>query len=162
MGKSINLTPREKPKKKQDKYSEISSIKAECTYNINDTLIYLGLVIEYKGQQCSVIKRKIRKQNEYYRVKFEDGEEADTSFGFLKTLEEYEQWLLDQNVDNDNAQNDMSEIEKKIIESGLESYKNYVTCHSPISHYENKCHECCYESRCVYRKKYKYDKFKND
>ena len=164
MAKSINLTVRDKPKsKKQDKYAETNySTKNEYTHNVDGTAFYLGLLEEYKGKECVIVKRSRRKQNEYYRVKFEDGEETDTSIGFLKTSEEYEQWLLDQeDEDSEDNTSDMSEFELELNKQGIASYGNYVTCLSPIELYERRCgDECGYRLRCVYRNKGNYKKFK--
>jgi len=160
-GKSINLTPRDKPKKKQDKYSETSDIKKEYKFNLKDTVIYLGLLEEYKGNECIIIKRSRRNINEYYRVKFEDKVETDTPMGFLKTLEEYELWLSDQEKENDDDnQEGMSDVEKQILEKGLTPFKNRLSCYLQVALFEHRCHECGYEDRCIYIKKYKYDKVK--
>jgi hypothetical protein len=161
VAKSISLAPRTKPKK-QDKYDETSKVKREYKFEVSDKhLVYNGILDEYKGKTCVVVKRSRRHINEYYRVKFEDGEETDTSVNFLMGVEEYEQWLLDQDSEsNGDDLNDVSEIEMKIIESGLIPMKNEKSCHNQILFYQHSCDKCDKESTCIYWKKYKYDKVK--
>ena len=159
-GKGINLTPREQ-KKKPDKYSEISDIKNKSKFEVSDQkLIFIGLSQDYRGLECKIIKRNKRKDVDYYRVKFDDSNEiGDITDNFLKTFEEYELWLLEQDkANNENKQSDMSEFEIELNKQGIDSYHNYVQCLSPIIFYERKCTECGYEKRCVYGEKYKYKK----
>jgi len=159
-GKGINLTPREK-KPKKDKYSELSDIKPEFKFEASDSikLIYLGLLDEYKGSECIVIKNSRRKNIEYYRVKFDDDFEADTSMGFLRTLEEYKQLVLDQ--EKANAPKEKSAIEIEMIKNGIEPHLNSETCLSPLTFYHRGCSsDCTYEERCIYRNKYDYSVIK--
>lgn len=158
MGKSL-LSQTSKPKKKIDKYSEISSIKSDYKFSLKDTVIYLGLVVEYKGLTCIITKKNKRKTTEYYRIKFVDGEELNgVAGGFLKTLEEYELCVLDQ--DKEDTQGDMSEIELEIISKGLEPMRNKKSCHNQLLYYQRSCEQCNHEPVCIYWKKYKYDKVK--
>ena len=156
--KSLLNKTSKKPKK--DKYSEISDIKKEYTYALKTELIYLGIVDDYKTLPCSVIKRSRRKSTDYYSVIFENGEKLDSiAEGFLKTPDEYDQWLLNQeNGSNEDNNNDVSEVERKIIEAGLIPMKNERSCMHQMKLYHRECKSCGYESTCVYRKKYLYDK----
>ena len=64
-GKGINLNPRTKPKK-EDKYSEISDIKSKPKFEISDQiLIYTGVEKDYRGLECTIIKRSQRKNINY-------------------------------------------------------------------------------------------------
>lgn len=158
--KSLLKQTSKKPKK--DKYSEISDIKKEYTYALNAEVIYLGLVEDYKTLSCSVVKRSRRKNTEYYNVKFSDGEELDSiANGFLKTPEEYEQYLLDQE-NNSEDNHDISDMERKIIESGKIPMKNFRSCHNQLLFYQRSCEQCHHEPVCIYHKKYMYDKVKFD
>ena len=160
-GKGINLTPREP--KKEDKYKETSDIKNEYKFSIESKGIYIGFNEEHRGQECTIIKRSTRKNTHYYMIKFDDNEELkDITNVFLKTFEEYEQWLLDQENDNENENDteDISEIERKVLEAGLIPYHNSKSCLSPIVYTEMRCNECNYESRCIYHSKHNYKKVK--
>lgn len=162
--KSINLTPRDKPKK-QDKYSEKSKVKREYSFNINDAVIYLGLVEEYRNTLCTIVKRSRKHISEYYTIKFAIDDEIlkDVAGGVLQTVEEFESNLKKEKIKENKEydQNTISELEKEVIEKGLEPYKNPKTCLNPIAHYEHRCHKCGFENRCIYYKKYKYVKVKS-
>jgi len=154
--KSINLTPRTKPKK-EDKYSEKASVKREYKHALKSRVVYVGLLDDYSGLECETVKRSRRKITEFYTIKFDDEEIiSDISGNFLMTPEEYQLYLLDTN--NENNQNDLTEFEIELMKQGLESYKNYVQCLSPRHWYQMACDRCGYEGRCVCRKKYKYKK----
>ena len=160
IARSINLNPRTKPQK-EDKYKEISDIKKEHKFNIENKVIFVGLVTEYRGQECIITKRNTRKDIDYYKVKFDDDMELkDITVGFLKTPEEYEQWLSDQENDNVDVQNSMSDVERKIIESGKIPMKNLRSCHNQELFFHRDCPSCGYEPVCIYWKKYQYDKVK--
>ena len=132
-GKGINLTPREP--KKEDKYKETSDIKNEYKFSIESKGIYIGFNEEHRGQECTIIKRSTRKNTHYYMIKFDDNE-------------------------NENDTEDISDIERKIIEAGLIPYLNSKSCLSPIVYTEMRCNECNYESRCIYHSKHNYKKAK--
>lgn len=159
-GKSVNLTPREK--KKQDKYSEINPTKQEYRFKPTDKVFYVGLLDEYSGQECEIVKRSRRKITEFYVIKFNDEEiVTDISGNFLMTPEEYEDYLFEQENDSEeSAKNDLSEYEIELNKQGIESHKNYVQCLVPTLYYTHNCTECTEEKKCVYRNKYKYGKIK--
>lgn len=156
------LNQTSKKSKKQDKYSDVSDIKTEYKFEVSDKikLIYLGLIDTYKNQECIVTKRSRRRNNEYYKILFDDGMEAETSNGFLMTLDEYEEYLLEQenSINKDNNNNDISEFELELMSRGIRSHKNYEACLSPKVFYNRQCDACGYSSRCVYNGKYKYKK----
>lgn len=157
--KSKSLLGQTSTKKKENKYSEVSPTKREYKYSPKEEVIYLGLNNDYKGLPCTIIKKSRAKSTEYYNVRFEDNEELNSvSCGFLKTPEEYEQWLSDQENEEMDIRNNMSEVELEMIKAGLISHKNYLACLSPIVYSEMRCFECGYETRCVYRKKHDYKK----
>ena len=155
--KGINLTPRTKPKK-EDKYKETS--ESEYKFPLAGTAIYNGFsndYKEYRGLECTILKRNRRKNTDYYLIKFEDNKELkDIAVGFLKTQDEYNQWLLDQEEGND----EMSDIEKAIIDAGLIPHKNRKSCLNPPYGDKEMCHKCCHENRCIYINKYNYAKMK--
>jgi len=160
MAKSVNLTPRDKPKKKQDKYSEISDIKKEFKFPMKSIAIYVGMTTNYRGLESTIIKQSRRKNNDYYNIEFDDGEQLDSvSSVYLRTLEEYE-LELDQTENKSEESNvDLSEYEIELMKQGLQSYRNYTTCFSPIDFYERNCDNgCTYRLRCVYSDKGKYKK----
>ena len=159
MAKSINLTPRDKPKKKQDKYSEISDIKKEFKFPMKSKVIYVGMTTIYRGLEATVIKPSRRKNNDYYNIEFDDGEQLDSiSSVYLRTLEEYELELEQSENKSEDDQSNIPEIEVEMIKNGIESHKNYQACLSPIVYSEMRCFECNYESRCVYHSKHNYKK----
>jgi len=163
-GKSL-LSKTSKPKKKLDKYAETSITKNEYKFSLKDTVVYLGLVDEYKGLECVIIKKSRRKIIEYYKVKFLDDEElGDVAGGFLRTAEEYEELLLDQenNSNEEDSTSNMSDVELKIIEAGLNPMKNKKSCMNQQLFYQRSCEQCHYENVCTYWKKYMYDKVKFD
>jgi len=170
--KSISLTPRESKKsKKQDKYSESSKTKREYAHDLKDEVVYLGIVEEYKNTLATIIKRSRNHLSEYYSIKFSLDEEIldNIAGGVLISLENYEAELAmekekeeknNTNSQEDDNQNDMSEEEKKIIDKGLEPYRNKSSCYNPVFFYERRCEQCSYELRCIYTNKHKYNKNK--
>jgi len=157
----INLNPRTPKAKKEDKYSELSEIKKIPKFNAEDKVIFVGLIVKYRGQECTIVKRSIRKDVYYYKIKFDDDYELkDITSGFLKTIEEYEQWLLDQENGNEDNQEEISDIEKAILEKGLTPMRNRFACNNQEMLYHRDCPNCCYEQTCIYHKKYQYDKVK--
>jgi len=157
----INLTPRAPKQKKEDKYSELSDIKKEPKFNVEDKVVFVGLIVKYRGQECTIVKRNIRKDIDYYKIKFyDDYELKDITVGLLKTIEEYEQWLLNQENGNEDNQEEISDIEKAILEKGLIPMRNKLSCNNQEMLYHRNCPDCCYEQTCIYHKKYQYDKIK--
>ena len=157
----INLTPRAPKQKKEDKYSELSDIKKEPKFNVEDKVVFVGLIVKYRGQECTIVKRNIRKAIDYYKIKFyDDYELKDITVGLLKTIEEYEQWLLNQENGNEDNQEEISDIEKAILEKGLIPMRNKLSCNNQEMLYHRNCPDCCYEQTCIYHKKYQYDKIK--
>lgn len=155
----INLTPRAPKAKKENKYSELSDIKKVPKFNAEDKVMFVGLIVKYKGQECTIIKRSIRKDVDYYKIKFDDDYELkDITSGLLKTHEEYEKWRLDQENGNENDQEEISDIEKVILEKGLTPMRNRLSCYNQEELYHRNCTGCCYEPTCIYWKKYQYDK----
>ena len=155
----INLTPRSTKQKKEDKYSELSDIKKIPKFNAEDKVIFVGLIVKYRGQECTIVKRSLRKDVHYYKIRFEDDYELkDITSGLLKTHEEYEKWLLDQENGIEDNQEEISDIEKSILEKGLTPMRNRLSCYNQEELYHRNCTGCCYESTCIYHKKYQYDK----
>lgn|GEM_PF-3572672 len=163
-GKSLLNQVSSKKSKKENKYSEVSSIKTEYKFSLQDKVVYVGLLEEFRDLVCTIIKRSRRKITDYYKVKFDDGEELDSISGvFLKTIEEYElevEQLENNDSDNENSSNDMSEFEMELNRQGKTSYQNYVACLSPIYYYQMSCVECNFHNRCVYKNKGDYKKLK--
>ena len=158
MAKKSLLSQTSKPKK-VNKYSEsVKSTKGVYEFSVKQEVVYLGNIGDYQRSFCIITKKSKRHTSEYYGIKFEDGNEIDVSGSFLKTLEGFEEWLLEQ--DKDDAEREMSAVEIQILEAGLEPYKNEKSCFNQYALYERRCHECCYESRCIFRNKYQYDKIK--
>jgi len=155
--KSINLTPRDKPKK-EDKYSEKPKVKRKYKFEKGDQVIYLGLVEEYKNTLCTIIKHSRNHLSEYYTVKFAIDDEIikDVGGGILQTVEEFESNLEKQREEDKNNNDKISEVERKIRESGLIPLVNSKTCMNPIAYVEMRCHDCHFEPRCIYYKKGKY------
>lgn len=158
--KSINLTPRDpKKKKNEDKYSEIPTHVYK--HDLKDKRIYTGLVSEHYGSECEVIKRGQKKSVNYYKVKLNDDTILqDVAEWFLKTTEEFEleqEQLKNKSIDSEA---NLSQLEREIIEKGLEPYKNRLSCFNQNALYERRCHECNYEDRCIFVDKYNYDKIK--
>ena len=147
--------------KKQDKYSEISDIKKEFKFPMEGKAIFVGLPEEYRYLECTIIKRSNRKSTEYYKIKFDNDNELEgISGGFLKTLEEYE-LLLEQSENKcEDDMNDISDVERKILETGLIPMKNEKSCHNQEMLYHRSCEQCGYEPVCIYWKKWQYDKIK--
>ena len=160
-GKGINLTPRAPKQKKEDKYSELSDIKKVPKFNVEDKVVFVGLIVKYRGQECTIVKRSLRKDVHYYKIRFEDDYELkDITSGLLKTIEEYEQWLLDQENGIEDNHSDLPEIELEMIKNGIESHKNYHSCLSPLNFHYMDCISCTYKSKCVYENKFDYKKTK--
>lgn len=160
MAKSINLTPRDKPKKKQDKYSEISDIKKEFKFPMKSKVIYVGMTTIYRGLEATVIKPSRRKNNDYYKIEFDDGEQLDSiSSVYLRTLEEYE-LELEQNENKLDDDIEISDEELKVIENGYVPYKNRLSCYSQLDYYHRNCGGCTHRHQCIYRFKGIYDKIK--
>ena len=160
MAKSINLTPREKKPKKQDKYSEISDIKKEFKFPIKSIAIYVGMTTNYRGLESTIIKQSRRKNNDYYNIEFDDGEQLDSvSSVYLRTLEEYELELSQtENKSEDDVE--ISDEELKVIENGYVPYKNRLSCYSQLDYYHRNCGGCTHRHQCIYRFKGIYDKIK--
>jgi len=153
-GKSL-LSQTKKPKK-VNKYSEaVKSSKGVYEFATKQDAVYLGNIGDYQFSTCVITKKSKRHSSEYYTIKFEDGNEIDVSSGFLKTPENYELWLLDQ--DKEDTEKELSDMETKILDAGLIPIKNEKSCLNPYVLYERRCTECCYEDRCIYHKKYKYN-----
>jgi len=159
-GKSLLSQTSSKPKK-QDKYDETSSIVKEYEFNIDDRVIFLGLVSDYRGLECTIIKRNMKKKTtDYYIVKFDDGKIIESVvYGFLRTPEQYELELSqNENESEDNVE--MSDEELKVIENGYVPYKNRLSCYSQLDFYHRNCGECTHRHQCIYRFKGIYDKIK--
>ena len=155
----INLTPRATKQKKEDKYSELSDIKKIPKFNAEDKVIFVGLIVKYRGQECTIVKRSLRKDVHYYKIRFEDDYELkDITSGLLKTHEEYKQWLSDQENGIEDSQEEISDIERAILEKGLTPMRNRLSCYNQEELYHRNCTGCCYEPTCIYWKKYQYDK----
>ena len=160
MARSINLTPREKKPKKVDKYSEISDIKKEFKFPIKSKAIYVGMTTNYKSLESTIIKQSRRKNNDYYNIEFEDGEQLDSvSSVYLRTLEEYE-LELSQIESKSEDDVEISEEELKVIENGYSPYKNRLSCYSQLDYYHRNCGGCTHRHQCIYRFKGVYDKIK--
>jgi len=144
------LTSKPNQKIKRDKKSKepVSKFK----YQIEDNLIFISHTHEKQyGQKCIVLERHRVKIQYYYKIQFQDETIIDTAEATLKTIEEYEEYLL--------------EIKKKksiniTNENILDSYNNYVACLSPITFYEMRCHECGFQIKCIYRNKNNYKALK--
>jgi len=169
VAKKIDLTPRNKPKKQEDKYKETSKPKPfKYAHNVGDNIIYKGIIEEYYDTLAIITKRSHKNQNEYYTIKFslDDVIKKDIGGGILQSLEEYETELVngeEKNInEQDNGQKDISEIERKIIEAGLVPMRNRLSCHDQLKLQKRSCELCGYESTCIYHKKYQYDKVKFD
>ena len=52
--------------KKVDKYNEVSSIVKEYEFNEGDRVVFLGLVSDYRGLECTIIKRNMKKKTTDY------------------------------------------------------------------------------------------------
>jgi len=166
IAKKIDLTPRNKTTKQEDKYKETSESKFKYAHNVGDNIIYKGIIEEYYNTLATITKRSHKNQNEYYTIKFslDDVMKKDIGGGILQSLEEYEAELVngDENIvkDQEEDQNDISDVERKILEAGLIPYKNKKSCYHQVALCEHRCHTCGYEDRCIYHKKYKYNKVK--
>ena len=164
----INLTPRApKQKKEQDKYSEIpNKTKREYLHEINDQVIYLGIIDIYKNTLATIIKRSKKHISEYYSIKFAIDDEIvnDIAGGVLISLEEYELKLAKEEDNEESNQEDdidLSDEEIKVIQEGYSPYKNRLSCFSPIDFLKKNClNECTHRHQCIYRFKGKYDKIK--
>jgi len=56
--KSLLSQTSSKPKK-ENKYGEVSSIVKEYEFSIDDRVVFLGLVSDYRGLECVIVKRII-------------------------------------------------------------------------------------------------------
>ena len=151
--------------KKVDKYKETSEpTKFKYTFEVGETIIYKGIIDEYRNTVAVITKRSHKNQNEYYCIKFslDDSELKDINGNILKNLEDHEAELaLDENNETqEDGINDLSELEKQIIDKGLIPMKNFKSCQNPILFYQKSCEQCLKEPICIYWKKYLYDKVK--
>jgi len=167
MAKGKSLLSQTNSKSKQpDKYKETSESKFKYTYEVNQNIIYKGIIEEYHNTLATIIKRSHKNQNEYYTIKFSLDEvvKKDINGNILKSLADFDAELANEEVkytkEKDVDQSDMSEIERKVIEAGQIPYRNARACLSPIVYSEMRCNECNYESRCIYHSKHNYKKLK--
>jgi len=160
-GKSLLSQTSTKPKK-QDKYDETSSIVKDYEFNEGDRVVFLGLVSDYRGLECTITKRTMKKKTtDYYVVKFDDGKIIESVvYGFLRTPEQYELELEEQKNKDEDDHSDLPEIELEMIKNGIESHKNYHSCLSPLNFHYMDCDSCGYKSKCVYENKFDYKKAK--
>jgi len=122
--------------------------KAEYIFEIGQTCVYCGSLGGYDKAECVIVSRNRKYLQEYYHIKFSNNDEVETIGGILKSKEDYELEL--ENQDNDSEQ--YADIEG--------SYQNPQNCLNPITFYEMRCMECSYEPKCVYRNKHDYKKIK--
>ena len=162
--KSLLSQTSSKPKK-VDKYKETSEpTKFKYTFEVGETIIYKGIIDEYRNTVAVITKRSHKNQNEYYCIKFslDDSELKDINGNILKNLEDHEAELANEenNETQEDGINDLSELEKQIIDKGLIPMKNFKSCQNPILFYQKSCEQCLKEPICIYWKKYLYDKVK--
>ena len=151
--------------KKVDKYKETSEpTKFKYAFEVGETIIYKGIIDEYRNTVAVITKRSHKNQNEYYSIKFalDDSELKDINGNILKNLEDHEAELANEenNETQEDGINDLSELEKQIIDKGLIPMKNFKSCQNPILFYQKSCEQCLKEPICIYWKKYLYDKVK--
>ena len=151
--------------KKVDKYKETSEpTKFKYAFEVGETIIYKGIIDEYRNTIAVITKRSHKNQNEYYCIKFalDDSELKDINGNILKNLEDHEAELANEenNETQEDGINDLSELEKQIIDKGLIPMKNFKSCQNPILFYQKSCEQCLKEPICIYCKKYLYDKVK--
>ena len=151
--------------KKVDKYKETSEpTKFKYAFEVGETIIYKGIIDEYRNTVAVITKRSHKNQNEYYSIKFalDDSELKDINGNILKNLEDHEAELAndENNETQEDGINDLSELEKQIIDKGLIPMKNFKSCQNPILFYKKSCEQCLKEPICIYWKKYLYDKVK--
>ena len=151
--------------KKVDKYKETSEpTKFKYAFEVGETIIYKGIIDEYRNTIAVITKRSHKNQNEYYCIKFalDDSELKDINGNILKNLEDHEAELANEenNETQEDGINDLSELEKQIIDKGLIPMKNFKSCQNPILFYQKSCEQCLKEPICIYWKKYLYDKVK--
>ena len=151
--------------KKVDKYKETSEpTKFKYAFEVGETIIYKGIIDEYRNTVAVITKRSHKNQNEYYSIKFalDDSELKDINGNILKNLEDHEAELAndENNETQEDGINDLSELEKQIIDKGLIPMKNFKSCQNPILFYQKSCEQCLKEPICIYCKKYLYDKVK--
>ena len=151
--------------KKVDKYKETSEpTKFKYAFEVGETIIYKGIIDEYRNTVAVITKRSHKNQNEYYCIKFslDDSELKDINGNILKNLEDHEAELANEenNETQEDGINDLSELEKQIIDKGLIPMKNFKSCQNPILFYQKSCEQCLKEPICIYWKKYLYDKVK--
>jgi len=163
-GKSL-LSQTSSKSKKVDKYKETSEpTKFKYAFEVGETIIYKGIIDEYRNTIAVITKRSHKNQNEYYCIKFalDDSELKDINGNILKNLEDHEAELANEenNETQEDGINDLSELEKQIIDKGLIPMKNFKSCQNPILFYQKSCEQCLKEPICIYCKKYLYDKVK--
>ena len=145
------LSKTSKSKKLKSQSKKVSK-NIEYQFEVNDVLVYIGNLVEgLSGHECKVNSRS----RTHYKVEFLNGECLECLPDVLKYLDEYEletMQLDNENQDKDNME-EMSDIELEMIKNGIESYKNYAQCLSPLEYYRRNCPECNYGKRCVYHKK---------
>ena len=151
--------------KKVDKYKETSEpTKFKYAFEVGETIIYKGIIDEYRNTVAVITKRSHKNQNEYYSIKFalDDSELKDINGNILKNLEDHEAELAndENNETQEDGINNLSELEKQIIDKGLIPMKNFKSCQNPILFYQKSCEQCLKEPICIYWKKYLYDKVK--
>ena len=160
-GKSLLSQTSSKPKK-VDKYKEVSSIVKEYEFNIDDRVVFLGLVSDYRGLECIIVKRTMKKKTtDQYAVMSSDGNVIEfAAYGFLIPPEQYELELEEQKNKNEAEHSELPGIELEMIKNGIESHKNYHSCLSPLNFHYMDCDSCTYKSKCVYENKFDYKKAK--
>ena len=151
--------------KKVDKYKETSEpTKFKYAFEVGETIIYKGIIDEYRNTVAVITKRSHKNQNEYYSIKFalDDSELKDINGNILKNLEDHEAELAndENNETQEDGINNLSELEQQIIDKGLIPMKNFKSCQNPILFYQKSCEQCLKEPICIYWKKYLYDKVK--
>jgi len=162
--KSLLSQTSSKPKK-VDKYKETSEpTKFKYAFDVGSDAIYRGIIEEYRNTLCTITKRSHKNQTEYYCIKFslDDSELKDINGNILQSLEKFEAELANEenNETQEDGINDLSELEKQIIDKGLIPMKNFKSCQNPILFYQKSCEQCLKEPICIYWKKYLYDKVK--
>ena len=162
---SKSLLSQTSKSKKVDKYKETSEpTKFKYAFEVGETIIYKGIIDEYRNTIAVITKRSHKNQNEYYCIKFslDDSELKDINGNIWKNLDDHEAELaLDENNETqEDGINDLSELEKQIIDKGLIPMKNFKSCQNPILFYQKSCEQCLKEPICIYCKKYLYDKVK--
>jgi hypothetical protein len=146
------LTSKPNKKNKRDKKSKepVSKFK----YQIEDNLIFISHTHEKQyGQECIVLERHRSHIQYYYKIQFQDETIIDTAEATLKTIEEYEEYLLE--IENKKS---VSNDSDNLI---YDNHGNYAQCLIPTVFYEMRCHECGEKLKCVYKNKDNYRALKN-